>query len=338
MGQILYVGIDVSKQTIDISITVDGKKIVASRKLLNKAADYVVLEVWLRKYAEKHKCTIIHCCIEATGIYTEEISDFLQSKECFLLSLTNPYQIKSFGKSMLLRTKTDKVDAGMIAQYLAIMKPEPTPKVSKELRELKLLVRHLKYLVERRANEKNHLESVSDKIIRKSIDDIISSYDKQIEEIESLIEDHIDNHPELKSRIELLESIPGIGKTTARIILCELLNEDKNGKLSIKAQTAHAGLAPMKKESGTSVRGKETICKTGNKKLRESLFYPAMTAIRYNKVLQEFYARLLGNGKSKMVAIVAVMRKMLAISIGVLNNKTAFNPEWKSERILSKTS
>lgn len=338
MEKVLYVGIDVSKQTIDISITIDGKKIIASKKLLNKAVDYAVLEIWLKKYADKHKCSVIHCCIEATGIYTEELSDYLQSKEGFLLSLVNPYQIKSFGRSMLLRTKTDKVDAGMIAQYLAIMKPEPTPKASKELKELKLLIRHLKYLIERRANEKNHLESVSDKIIRKSIEDIILSYTKQIKEIENLIEEHINNHPDLKSKVELLESIPGIGKATARIILCELLNEDKNGKLSIKAQTAHAGLAPMKKESGISVRGKETICKTGNKKLRESLFYPAMSAIRHNKVLQKFYARLLANGKPKMVAVVAAMRKLLVISIGVLNNKTAFNPEWTSERILCKTT
>ncbi|MCG6537123.1 MAG: transposase, partial [Syntrophales bacterium LBB04] len=131
-----------------------------------------------------------------------------------------------------------------------------------------------------------------------------------------------------KDKVELLKTIPGIGETTARILLCELHVENNDEKITAKVQIAHAGLAPAQKQSGQSVRGKSMICRTGNARLRRCLYFPAIVASKFNPVITEFYQRLLARGKHKKVAIVAAMRKLLSIAIGVLNNKVAFDPEW----------
>ncbi|OGI03692.1 MAG: hypothetical protein A2Y25_08120 [Candidatus Melainabacteria bacterium GWF2_37_15] len=128
----------------------------------------------------------------------------------------------------------------------------------------------------------------------------------------------------LKHRVKLLKSIKGIGDRTAWQILSELHAEDGKS-INSRAQIAHAGLAPRQFQSGSSVNGRPRICKTGNHRLRKALYMPAMSALRFNHQLSEFYHRLLSKGKLKMVALVAVMRKMLVLAIGILNNNAPFD-------------
>lgn len=326
----LYVGIDVSKLTLDIALTLDGNTIIASTKTNNNKTGFKSTDRMIMKYSQMQRCEKIHCGIESTGIYSDGIIEYLQENTTIKVSVMNPAQGKSYGRTILLRTKTDKVDAGLLARYVAAVKPEVTLPTPKEIKKLRVLSRHLDYLIARRAQEKTHLESAPDKVIMKSIKGIINHYDGQIEKLHKLIKEHLDNHPELKERIELLKTIPGIGETTATILVCELHPEDGRGKITAKAQVAHAGLAPRHKQSGTSVRGKSNICKTGNSRLRKCLYFPAIVATRKNPIIKEFYHRLLAKGKAKMVAIVATMRKLLTIAIGVLNNKTAFDPKWST--------
>jgi transposase len=327
----LYVGIDVSKLTLDVALTVDGNTIIANTKINNDKAEFKSAVRWITKHSQLNQCEVIHCCIESTGIYSDAIVNYLQENTTFKISVINPAQAKAYGSTELLRAKTDKVDAGLLSRYAARVKPDITTPLPKEIRELRVLIRHLEYLISRRAQEKTHLESITDKVITKSIKDIINHYDGQIEKLQQLIKEHLDNYPDLKERIDLLKTIPGIGETTATILICELHSEDNRGKITTKAQIAHAGLAPRHKQSGTSVRGKSNICKTGNSRLRKCLYFPAIVATRKNPVIKEFYHRLLAKGKLKMVAIVAAMRKLLAIAIGVLNNKTAFDPNWSNK-------
>ncbi|MFA6988821.1 MAG: transposase [Candidatus Gastranaerophilaceae bacterium] len=106
----------------------------------------------------------------------------------------------------------------------------------------------------------------------------------------------------------------------------------EDGKsLNAKAQVAHAGLAPRQFQSGSSVHGKPRICKTGNKRLRKALYMPAMNAMRYNKPLSEFYRRLLEKGKLKMVALIAVMRKMLVLAVAILNSGKSYDENWANK-------
>jgi len=329
----LLVGIDVSKLTLDIAITLDGKTIEANLKTPNNQAGFKALASWMKKHARLQECDEIHCCIESTGIYSDAIVDYLQELGGVKVSLINPVQAKAYGRTVLLRTKTDKVDAGLLARYVAAVKPEVTLPISMEIKELRSLIRHLDYLITRRAQEKGHLESATDKAVINSVKDILKHYDKQIKKLEKLIRDYLDKRPELKEKVELLKTIPGIGETTARILLCELHAENNGEKITAKVQIAHAGLAPAQKQSGQSVRGKSMICKTGNARLRRCLYFPAIVASKFNPVITGFYQRLLARGKHKKVAIVAVMRKLLSIAIGVLNNKAAFDPEWSLKTV-----
>jgi transposase len=134
----------------------------------------------------------------------------------------------------------------------------------------------------------------------------------------------------LKHQVQLLQSIKGIGDRTAWQILAELHAHDSIN-INIKAQVAHAGLAPRQFQSGSSVNGKPRICKTGNHRLRKALYMPALSALRFNPQLKEFYHRLLSRGKLKMVALVAVMRKMLVLATGILNNNLPFDANWTAK-------
>jgi transposase len=332
MGKMLYVGIDVSKKTLDIAVTVDGKEIKASKKVHNNLGGCRLLEQLTRTQCQKHGCEHIHYVLESTGIYSDRVVEYLHKREDSKVSVINPFQAKSWGKSIGVRTKTDKVDAQLLALYAAAIKPEATLLMNKELRELRSLVRYLEYLINRRGQEIGHLESSTNPMVTSSIKRVISGYNKRIKEIEKAIEEHIKKHPGLKEKTELLKSITGIGDITSKILLCELHLEGGGARISAKAQTAHAGLAPEHRVSGSSVRGKPHICRIGNSRLRKCLYMPAMVAINHNPVISAFYKRLIGKGKPKMVALVAAMRKLLVIAVGVLNNGTAFDVNWSAQK------
>jgi transposase len=324
----LYVGIDVSKKALEVATTVDGKEAEATKEIRNNLGGFRMLEEWTRKQSHKHGCEEIHYCIESTGVYSEKVVEYLQGRGDLMVSVVNPFVVKSFGKSLGVRTKTDRVDSELLALYAATVKPKVTEKRPEDLKELRSLVRHLEYLINRRGQEVGRLESTTNALVADSIKGIIKSYDKQIEKIKEAIEEHLRKHPDLRERTELLESIPGIGEITSKILLCELHMEGGGERISAKAQTAHAGLAPQHRISGSSVRGKPRICKTGNFRLRRCLYFPTMVAIKHNPVIRRFYRRMLENGKPKMVALVAAMRKLLVIAIGVLNNRTEFDENW----------
>ena len=324
----INIGIDESKASLDCALTVDDKKVLASKKVANTPGGFATLAQWLHGYQKKKGCDRIHLCIESTGRYSASVAEYFEEQEGIWVSVVNPSLPKAFGKSLLLRTKTDVVSSLLLAFYVATVKPEPSPRVPPEVKELRSLVRHLEYLISRRGEEKSHLESVTHEAVVASIREIISQYDLQIEETETKISSYIDQNPSLKEKVDLLTSIPGIASMTAQLLICELHGEDGRGLLSAKKQTAHAGLAPGMKESGSSVHGKPHICKIGSKRLRKCLYFPTVVAIRYNPLVACFYHRLRKKGKPKMVALAACMRKLLVIAVGVLNNKTPFDEEW----------
>lgn len=223
--------------------------------------------------------------------------------------------------SKLSRVKTDKADSELIANFCQAMKPDLWQPAPKYIKELQQWVRRLDSLIANKNLESNRLEgAINDVAV--NIHTHIEFLDKQIKEIEELISNHIKDHEDLNDKRKLLDSIPGIGEKTIAVILAFLTATDFN---SAKQIVAFVGLNPKPRQSGTSVRGAGRISKTGNANLRKAFYMPAVVSIRFNPIIKDFAERLSGLGKSKMVIVIAAMRRLLHIIYGVLKNKIPFN-------------
>ena len=331
MTKTLYIGIDVSKSKLDTSTTINPKHILAFSTFENNPTSFKKLYNWVNEQKKKFRLVKMHFCIESTGIYSEEIAEYLQEQKNTIVSVVNPAQTKAFACSILLRTKNDKVDSKMLAFYCCINNPKEMVKPSEELIKLKKLARYESFLIDYCACLKTKLSSEKDLLIRGSIISLISCLNNQINDIERLIMEHINNFKDLKKSFDLLNSIKNIGAKTAYRILTEIIPEEE---LTVKAQIAHAGLAPSQKLSGTSIHGKPKISKIGNSRLRKYLYMPTVGAIVNNPLIREFYERLISKGKCEMLALTACMRKLLAIAIGVLRNKQPFDLNWAMKKQL----
>lgn len=311
-------GIDVSKDKLDAALLREGK--YKTRLFKNNEKGFEELIEWMNKHTKQ----AVHVCLEATGVYGEEISIYLFDKS-FVVSVVNPAKIKGFAQGELTRTKTDKTDAQLIARFCLAMNPAAWEPPAPEIRELKVLVRRLESLMKMKQEEDNRL-SVSSRIVQGSIERMIEILDGEIKEIREKIKNHIDNHPNLKNRKDLLETIPGVGPAT----IAQLLSMDCTPERfeEIKDLVAFVGLNPRHRQSGSSIQGRSRISKTGDSTLRKALYLPAVSAKQHNPILKAFYERLLAAGKPKMVAICAVMRKLLHIIYGVLKTGKAFDPNY----------
>ena len=309
-------GIDISKDSFHLELSV--KERLRHRKLTNRKEGFAELGVWLAK----HQVEQVHACLEATGPYSEDLALYLH-QQGHIVSVVNPAQIKAFGQSELLRNKDDRPDAGLIRRFCEKQQPPAWVPPPLHLRELQALTRHLENLHETRQQQLNRLASAKTKGVIKSLRKLVAYLDSEIARTEKQIQDHIDNHPDLKQRCQLLESIPGIGKRTAAKLLAEI--QDITQYKSARQVAAYAGLTPRNNRSGT-IRGKTRLSKTGNARVRKALFLPAMTAKRYNPIVRSFCQRLASHGKNKMEIIGAAMRKLIHIVFGVLTSGKTFDP------------
>src|SRR3989337_1439787 len=204
-------GIDVSKGKFDVALLREGK--CKHKRFLNNLEGFKKLREWLAEY----KVERLHACMESTSTYGEALAEYLHDRG-FMVSIVNPARIKGFAQSELIRSKTDKVDASLIARFCVAMKPSLWTPDPMEIRELRSLVRRVDALLNMRQQEQNRLE-VSNDILKKSIRKHIHYIEKEIEELKDEINKHIDHNPELRDKRELLESIPGVGEATIHIIL-----------------------------------------------------------------------------------------------------------------------
>jgi len=295
----------------------------------NNKAGFGKLLVYTEKWKKKLEADIIHYCLESTGIYSEGVSKVLSKQEDSKTSLVNPSQVKAFSRSRLVRTKTDKVDAEILANYCLTNNPPSTQFCDEATEKLKKLQRHLEHLINNRARERTYLESCVDEDVKLSTQSNITFLTAQIEEVEKQIHEHLKKNRSLKEKVDLIKSIPGLGDKSAWAILSEL---HVTGDLEIKSQIAHAGLAPMEHQSGKSVNGKPKICKIGNSKLRKCLYMPALSTTTSRSAFGNFYRKLVAKGKAKKVALIAVMRKLLTVALGVLKSGKPYDPEWAQKK------
>lgn len=314
-----FFGIDVSMDTFDVS-TSDGKHYQFSNDLVG----YRKLQKLLNGESQ--------CVMEATGSYHQRLATWLNSQNT-RVSVVNPLVIKRFAQMRLRLAKTDKADANMIRQYAEAEKPElwnPPQEYVAQAVEINGLVM---LLIRQRTALKNKLHSVIHKgdafsTILKSLQKQIKLLDQEINLLETSMEDLIKKYQ--GEMLSSLCSIPGIGKKTAMflIVVTDAFRSFENSK----QLCAYLGLAPTIKMSGKSVRGKSRISKTGNGVMRSLLFMCSFTASQRNKACRELYTRLVSKGKSKKVALIAVVNKLLKQSLAIAKSGTTYEEGYQSMR------
>lgn len=312
-------GVDISKRKFDVCLMINGKSM---HKIFdNNQEGYQKLEAWCLTHEAGH----MHICMEATSYYGEGLAQFAYQKG-HTVSVVNPAQTKAFTKSELLRGKTDKSDAAAIARFCIAHNPVSWQPQPKELRDLRDMHRCLKSLKEQKQHIANKLENENIySVVRKSWLALLKEFDKQIEKLEQEMKKHIKSDPHLKEKVENLTSIKGVGETTAYAIISEMPAVE--GFQNARQYAAFAGLNPVQKQSGSSIKTRGRICKMGSGGIRKALYMPAMVVKTHNPHFKEFCNRLEKKGKSPKVIIVAIMRKLLHICFGVLKHNQKFNPE-----------
>lgn len=314
-------GIDISKAYFHVSLLIETRR-PRLGKFANDSVGFQALLQWLQAQGVSE----LHACLEATGRYGDALARFLYEKD-YVISVVNPAQVKSFANSELRRTKTDRVDASLIARFCRAMNPRPWQPPAAEYMELQELTRRLKALGAMRAQEMNRAQALgTSEVVQRSISASIAFLDAQIAEIESEIDKLEGEHPDIKEQSELLQTIPGIGKKSAQSILGEV--GDVRRYPGARQLEAQAGLVPSERASGTSVLGRTKLSKTGNARLRKAMYFPAVVALTHNPLIRDFAQRQVALGKTKMVIIGAAMRRLLRLAYGVLKSRQPFDPHF----------
>lgn len=310
------VGIDVAKHTLQAALLLNGK--LKQKSCPNTPVGFKQLLNWL----ERHAGSTVHACLEATGRYHEGVASALHEAG-HTVSVLNPVIIKSYAQCRLARTKTDPSDAALLAEFCFKERPAPWQPPAPEFRDLQELVRHAQALEESLQAAQNQLGAgLRCEQVLSSLNRLIEDLSQHIRAVWKQIDRLVASKPKLRWHSELLVSIPGIGKKTAAVILAEV--QDISRFKDVRQLVAYAGLCPKERQSGTSVRGKTQLSKTGNARLRRALYMPALVAKRWNPLLNATAERLAAAGKTKMAVIGALMRKLLHLAYGVLKNNRPF--------------
>jgi transposase len=283
MMSLAALGIDIAKKTFDAALIVDDK--LRHKVFNNSPSGFAALQAWLLKQGASR----VHACLEATGTYGEDLALVLHDTG-HIVSIVNPAQIKAYAMSRLSRNKTDKVDAQLIARFCAGEKPQTWQPPATELRQLQALLRRLEAVEKMRQQEVNCLAAgVKSEEVRQSLEEHLAFLEEQRKRLKKQVQEHISKHPQLKEQQELLLSIPGIADLTAARLLAEL---PMSRYPSAKQAVAQVGLNPKQYSSGSSVRAKTRLSKTGKASLRRALYMPAIVAKRHNPLVRCLAERL----------------------------------------------
>jgi len=285
-------------------------------------------QLW--RFLNKRTARHVHVCLEATGLYYEQVADFLHEKGA-MVSVVNPARIKAYAASQLARNKTDKLDAHTIADFCRTQQPPAWTPPSAEWRHLRALARHLDDLqtdLQRQQNRLHARQQAAESVptVEDNLKQQMNLLQQQIAQVKQAMNDHIDQHPDLKRDRDLMTSIPGIGDLTANKLLAELA--DITVFDNVRQLVAFAGLNPRHHQSGSSIRGQTKISKMGRASIRAALYMPAIVAKTHNPSLRVFADRLEQAGHCEMEIIVAVMRKLLHLVFGILKSGQPFDPHY----------
>jgi transposase len=300
-----FVGIDVSKDRLDVHILPAGEAFAVTR-------DGKGLEQLIGRLQER-KPTLV--AVEATGGFETIVAATLAGAGLPLV-VVNPAQIRHFAQAVGKKAKTDPVDALVIARFVEAVRPDPRPLPDAEARLLAELVTRRRQIIEMLVAERQREKRVGNPRVRRSLARHIKMLEKELPDVDGDIDAMVRGSPAWREKEDLLVSMPGIGKTLARLLLAEL---PELGRLDRRSIASLAGLAPYTRQSGRW-RGKSMIS-GGRSAVRSALFLAALVASRCNPMLKAFYQRLLSAGKPKMVALIALARKMLTILNAIIRDQ-----------------
>ncbi len=303
----VFVGIDVSKDWLDVAMLPGGKVERFSNDDEGRGR--------LVAYACSAAPELI--VLEATGGYQTPIVTALVVAK-LAVAVVNPRQVRDFARSLGKLAKTDAIDAGTLARFAELVRPEPRRLKDEETLELEALVTRRRQIIDMITAESNRLHQAPRRT-QSDIRDHIEWLKKRLRDHDLDLRRKIESSPVWREKDNLLRGIPGVGRITAATLLCEL---PELGTLGRKQVAALVGVAPMNRDSG-KMRGKREVC-GGRSSIRRCLYMAALTATRTNAVIKAFYARLCRAGKPKKAALVACMRKLIVIMNAMLSRRTAW--------------
>lgn len=322
-----YVGIDVAAATLAVVWLVPGAAAAPAVSVPNAAAGWGQLGALLRRQGADPAAALL--VLEATGSYWVGAASALHQAG-WAVAVVSPASARHYAQARLRRAKTDAVDALVLAQYGRDLRPAAWAPPPAEVQQLQLLLRQRDDLVAMRTQTANRLHALAQwpdlpADLADPLRAVLAVVEEQVAALDARIQQRAAAGG-LAEDVARLDGIKGVGWLTATLVLAELW---VLGPAATPAQaTAYAGLDPAPRQSGTSVRGAGHISKTGNARLRRALYMAALSAVRSNPPLKAFYDRLIGDGKLKKVALVAVARKLLVLMVTLLRHQRAFDPSW----------
>jgi transposase len=300
----IVVGIDVSKDRLDVHVEPSGEAFAVAR-------DAAGLEALVERLKPLSVKTV---AVEATGGFETVVAASLCAAALPVV-VVNPAQVRSFAQAVGKRAKTDPIDAAVIARFVATTRPQVRPLPDAQTRRLSDLVARRRQIIAMMVAEKQR-QTRAEGRMKKSILRLTKALQKELTEIEAEIDDAVRGSPLWREKEDLLASVPGIGATIARTLLADL---PELGTLDRRQIAALVGLAPWTRQSG-KWRGRSFIG-GGRATVRTALFNGARVAARWNPPLRAFYRRLVAAGKPKMQALIAVARKLLTILNAILRDR-----------------
>lgn len=321
-----FVGVDVSKNKLDCLWLRDPESTKVKTKVFpNTPKGHAQLGQWLIKNTRANPEQLL-VVMEATNVYHEALAYHLYEIGV-QVSVMNPARVKHFAKGLGVLQKTDKKDSCILARFghknsPDLWEPEPV-----EIRQLKAMLGRLEALNSDLQRENNRLETAeitqASEIVVESLEKMIREIQAEKKRVEKQIDDHIDSNPQLKKDRQFLESIQGVGPIVSRVML-SVIHSKKFRKAS--AVSAYLGVIPRIQESG-KLKGRSCLSKQGPANIRAKLYMAAIVATQYNPDIQAQYSRLLKNGKTKMQALGAAMRKLVQICFGVIKHQSEYQPQ-----------
>ena len=321
-------GLDVSKKHVDAVILLDeeGHK-KRHKRFSNNAQGHAQLIAWIQHHsaAELSDCQMV---MEATGPYHETLALALYQAGA-VVSVINPKRLKDFASGLGLKAKNDSLDAFAIARYGQLCHPPAWQPDPPEYRYLKELLSRLEALQTDRQRERNRLEkaqaSAISATVLASLERSLAFLEDECQHLLQEINEHINQHPPLKSDRQLLASIPGIGPVLSTQMLALLHGGQRFD--SAPRFASYLGLIPTEHQSGSSIHKKPHLSKLGPPRVRAKLYMAAIVASGCNPDVKALYQRLLERGKCPMAALGAAMRKLAQICFGVIKNQTPYQPQ-----------
>lgn len=322
-----YLGMDIAKAKLDCCLLLneagDKRK---SKAIANTKAGVSALLEWTAKQGVP--VAQLHVVMDATGVYHEQAALALVDAGV-MVSIINPAQVKDFGRSLGIRTKTDSMDSVVLAKYGALLKPAAWQPPSVEVRALQALLARRNAVADdlrRELNRQEKSEAIeTPALIVQSIAQSIAFLEAELKRLQQAIDDHIDRHPGLKRDMVLLTSIPAVGERVGNSLLAIMHG---NRFESAEQVAAYLGLVPVERQSGSTVLGRARLSKAGPARVRAVLYMAAVVATQYNPHVKALYERLLARGKSKMSAIGAAMRKLVHLCFGVIKSQQPYHPNY----------